>query len=294
MIHVFFVPGMFGSTIEYVLRSYTHELDPIVGTALCSDGSMHNFRKEAHPESVTHIDDLFNSTTPVQISTPIYPFRSGHFLDALDTYKKYFNSTDKNILVYAPDLRSAELNILFQYHKIAVGSKLQLGLDIFCYKNTHNIKNWNSAYTHWNQMQPWELREWFSLFYHPWAQEWIDSYDQAPGTFLKIKNTELLFDTKETLLSIIDFCGLTAQNNIDSFITEWQQKQYYILQEFELLDQITNSVVEKKQHQWTNLNIIAESIIQQRLRSLGYKIQCDGLNIFPTDSISLYNLLEKC
>jgi hypothetical protein len=294
MIHVFFVPGMFGSTIEYVLRSYTHELDPIVGATLCDDGSMHSFKKQAHPQSVKHIDDLFNSTTPVQISTPIYPFRSGHFLDALDAYKKYFNSTDKNILVYAPDLRSAELNILFQYHKIAFGSNLQLGLDIFCYENTHNIKNWNPAYTHWSQMQPWELREWFSLFYHPWVQEWIDSYDQAPGTFLKIKNTELLFDTKETLLSIIDFCELTVQNSIDSFIAEWQQNQHYILKEFELLDQIISSVVEKKQHQWANLNIIAESIIQQRLRSLGYEIQCDGLNIFPTDSISLYNLLEKC
>jgi hypothetical protein len=294
MIHVFFVPGMFGSTIEYVLRRYTHELDTIPGSELCNDGSMHNFKKQAHPQSITHIDNLFNSTTPVEISTPIYPFQTGHFLDVLDTYKKYSNSTDKNILVYAPDVRSAELNILFQYHKIAFGSNLQLGLDLFCYENTHNIKNWNSAYTHWNQMQPWELREWFSLFYYPWVQEWIDSCNQAPETFLKIKNTELLFDTKETLLTIIDFCGLTLQHSFDSFIAEWQQKQHYILREFELLDQITNSVIEKKQYHWTNLNIIAESIIQQRLRLLGYEIRCNELNIFPTDSISLYNLLEKC
>jgi hypothetical protein len=47
MICVFFVPGMFGSTVEYVLRAFTNELDNIDAEIL-SDGSMHSFKTQMH------------------------------------------------------------------------------------------------------------------------------------------------------------------------------------------------------------------------------------------------------
>ena len=45
--------------------------------------------------------------------------------------------------------------------------------------------------------------------------------------------------------------------------------------------------------EWNKVSIISEAIVQQRLRSLGYEIRCDGLNNFPTDSHTLGNLLEE-
>jgi hypothetical protein len=71
-------------------------------------------------------------------------------------------------------------------------------------------------------------------------------------------------------------------------------KQQYIVDEFTLLDDICNNTINNIAFSWNPINIIAESIVQQRLRALGFEIQCDGLNNFPVDSKTLYNLLERC
>jgi hypothetical protein len=284
---------MFGSTVEFVLRAFTDKFNKFnkvnAGGLVLSDGSMHSFKKAFHP---VHL----NSITPdakVDISTPIYPFKEHHFPEILQAF--YDNElVDQAVILYANSLRAAELNLLFQYHKIAVGKKINLGLDIFCNGNTHNIINWNQNYTHWDQMQPWELREWFSLFYVPWVQEWIESQHQAPDTFLKVHNTDMLYDTKNTCRRIFKFLNLTETGDLDSFVDLWSEKQQYIVDEFNLLDQICKHTVDNTDFTWDPINIIAEAIVQQRLRALGYEIRCDGLNTFPTDSKTLYSKLERC
>lgn len=291
MINIFFVPGMFGSTIEYVLRSFTKEYANISVkfTGISNDGSMHLFHKQFHPCSLNELAESIDA----EISTPIYPFKECHLPEVLEAFQTQIVS-GKSILVYADTLRSAELNMLFQYYKIANGSEAKLGLDIFCGDNQHDIVNWNKDYRHWNQMQLWELREWFSLFYSHWVQEWIESQHRVPDTFLKVKNTDLLYNTKDVLKSIIDFVGLTMDKPLDNFVVEWQQKQQYIVSEFDILDQIITNTLNQTDYEWKPLCIISEAIIQQRLRVEKFEIRCDGLNSFPTDSKTLYSLLEKC
>jgi hypothetical protein len=253
---------------------------------------MHSFNKQAHlvdPESVKNFIINTGSST---ITTPMYPFNKWKLPEILEN----INVTDSNhnILIYANSLIDSELNLLFQYHKIAFGEKSKKGLMIF--GGDHNacdIVNWNSSYTSWQQMQPWEWREWLSLFYVNWVQEWQKSVDQTPEYFLKIKNTDLLFDTENSVKQIIDFCGLTVKLGLDQFVDEWQSKQQYIVDEFKLLDQIIDSTITQQALTWQPINIVAEAIVQQRLRAKGYEIKCDGLNTFPTDSTTLYNLLEK-
>jgi hypothetical protein len=279
---------MFGTTVEFVLRSFSNKFNKVDGTVL-SDGSMHSFTKEFHP---TVINSIIPESTP-DISTPIYPFKTHHFPEILQVFLDN-QLVDKAIILYADSLQAAELNILFQYHKIAFGKKIKCGLGIFCNNNTHNIVNWNQNYTHWDQMQPWELREWFSLFYVPWIQEWIESQYQSPDTFLKVRNTDMLYDTKNTFNRIFKFLNLTETGDLDSFVSNWAEKQQYIVDEFDLLDQICKHTVDNNDFTWYQVNIIAEAIVQQRLRALGYEIRCDGLNTFPTDSKTLYSLLERC
>ena len=288
MINIFFVPGMFGSTIEHVLRSYTDEYTPIDAVIL-DDGSMHSYVKEFHPQSLNALQQFVDA----DITTPIYPFKEGDLPTILKAFQTQIES-GKSILMYADSLQSAELNLLFQYYKIVNGSKLKKSLDIICGDNAHNIINWNKNYQHWSQMQFWELREWLSLFYPHWVQEWIESQYQVSDIFLKIQNTELLYNTKDTLIDIINFVGLTINKSLDNFITEWQQKQQYIVAEFDTLDQIVFNTLAKKDYKWKPLCIVSEAIIQQRLRSKNFEIRCDGLNTFPTESKTLYSLLEKC
>lgn len=292
MIHVFFVNGMFGSTIEYVLTSFTKEYQPIEATIL-PDGSMHGFQKQAHFRDVYDYRQFFADRPSSVITTPTYPFKTTRLIETLRVLYESDSDNDSCILIYADNIKDAELNLLFQYHKIATGS-LNMGLDIFCGENQDNIKNWNADYQHWADMQNWEMREWFSLFYVDWTQEWISSKHEVNNKFFKITNKEIIADPCLAFTKLIDFCHLTKQGNLAEFSDHWLAKQSYIIEEFNLLEQIVTNTIANIKFEWNPINIIAESIIQQRLRSNGYEIKCDGLNIFPTDSETLYNLLEKC
>lgn len=293
MIHVFFVAGMFGSTIEYVLRNFTNEYQTCP-SEISTDGSMHLFKKEYHPGSLSRVDParLLNSRS---ITTPMYPFPETHLEDIVDIHRKQISTfeSDQCVLLHASSLRGAELNMLFQYHKIAAGHILQEGLGIFFGNNAHNIVNWNPNYTHWSEMKQWELREWFSLFYTQWVQEWIESQQQVDSSFLKVDHIDVLDNFVPTFAEIIEHCGLTQTNGLEEFGKLWRSKQQYVVDEFELLDYIVIHSINDHQFSWAPINVIAEAIVQQRLRALGYEIRCDGLNTFPTDSKTLYNLLEK-
>lgn len=292
MIHVFFVPGMFGSTLEYVLKNYSNEYTSVDADVLL-DGSMHSFGKECHPTRQSEIDSQLKSINNDSITIPIYPFQTLHLPEILEKYTEYINSTSKEILVHAANTRDAELNMLFQYHKIATGS-LQLGLDIFCSGNEHNITNWNVDYQHWSQMRLWEMREWFSLFYIAWVQEWIESQTQVGDNFYKVSNIEILKNLPGIVRKILQHCDLTESAGLDDFAVHWRSKQQYIMDEFDLLDRVIECTINNVPFSWSPVNIIAEAIVQQRLRANHYEIRCDGLDVFPTDSATLYNLLEKC
>ena len=292
MIHVFFVPGMFGSTLEYVLRTYSNEYTSVDAEVL-PDGSMHSFGKECHAINQQDLDSKLKHLDENSITSPIYPFQTLHLPEILEKYTEYINGASKEILIHAANTRDAELNMLFQYHKIATGC-LQKGLDIFCSGNKHNITNWNANYQHWHQMRPWELREWFSLFYVAWVQEWIESQHQVGADFYKVSNTEILENLSQTVRKIFQHCDLTESLGLDDFAVHWRSKQQYIMDEFDLLDRVVECTINNVPFSWNPVNIIAEAIVQQRLRAVGYEIRCDGLDTFPTDSTIFYNLLEKC
>jgi hypothetical protein len=286
---------MFGSTVEYVIRTHTQEYSP-VSANIQDDGSMHSYNKQAHLLSHESIEDFFKNISLHKehiITTPIYPFNEIGLPAILDVYKNYIKPVDRCILIYATDLRSAELNLLFMYYKLVNRKVSPNGLGLICGNNQHNIINWNSSYRHWSEMKIWELREWVSLFYLGWVQSWIDSQSQVGDEFLKIKNTDLLYSTNEVFDQILNFAQLVKTKDFSEFAQQWRQAQQYIVDEFNLLDQIVDHTIANKPLEWQPVNIIAEAIVQQRLRAKGYEIRCDGLDIFPTNAIMFNSLLEK-
>lgn len=286
MIHVFFVPGMFGSTIEHVLTDYTQEFEP-TGAKLLPDGSMHSFDKQNHPWNLAGLENQVK-----EINTPIYPFNDATFEQILQRYS--FGADDKCILIYADCNNDAELNLLFQYYKIAVGSKLKNGLQKFLGGvDKQNLMQWNPNYQNFDDLAPWEFREWFSLFYHEFVQDWQRSKYQISDNWLKIKNTSVLYDTAHTFKQIISHCGLTAKTELDQFVIEWQNAQQYIVNEFNLIEQIVTSAIDQVPLTWSPISPVAEAIVQNRLRTKGFELRCHDLNIFPTNSIDLYNLLDS-
>jgi hypothetical protein len=287
VIHIFFVPGMFGSLIEYVLRDFTKELSP-TNAEIANDGSMHTFKKQNHPNSKL----VLNTTDLGEVNTPIYPFNDLHLPDILKLYP--INADDRCILIYAKSFKEAEQNILFQYHKISCG--LELGLKIFYGSPADakvNVSRWNQNYTEYSNLAPWEFREWFSIFYPSWIQEWQDSCEQVPASWLKISPDDILFNTKDTFENVIEFCKLTKKCELETFVDQWQHAQKYILDEYVLLNNIVDATIKQQAYTWKPLHLIAEAIIQKKLRDNGHEIRCDGLNTFPTSSIELYKLLDN-
>jgi hypothetical protein len=297
MIHIFYDPGSFGSTIESVLRNYTDHSTPI-DSRILEDGSMHSYRKNQHVNNVDALNKflqmaagsgVINNT----ITTPTYPYKESKFPAILDQFSSIDSwKTDVKILIFQPDLRACELNLLFKYYKMCCGY-INLGLGSIVGENQQNIVNWNKDYTIWSQMKVWELREWLSMFYPVYVQEFVNSQHQVNDSWLKLTNTDILYHTKESLLKIIDHCGLANTKDLTAFVDEWQQAQQYIVDEFDLLDRIVDCSIDGQPLTWQPINVVSEAIVQQRLRAKGYEIRCDGLDIFPTDAIMFNTLLEK-
>ena len=287
-----FVPGTFASTIEYVLRSFTKEYkEKRIILEICNDGSMHSFKKMDHILSGDVLaKHILSSESTDTILTPIYPFKDLHADETVKLINETVSESTKIVFIYNNDIESAEITMLFQYYKIAIG--LGLGFNIFCGNNQDNITNWNSNYTHWSNMQVWELREWLSIFYPLWIKEWVTAINYNPRG-IKISTNDILNNTSNTFKKIINYCELTEDIPVDNFATEWREKQQYVLDEYILIKQIVDCLILNRELSWRKLNIVSEAIIQQKLRSNGFEIKCWGLNEFPTDTKTLGSLLES-
>lgn len=283
---------MFGSTIEFCIRNFSNEYQSKLTNELESyiraDGTLHSVTKELHLTSDKMPDILKQyGSSSTAISTPIYPTQRKHFPEIINTlYENSDFKNNKNVLLFADSVSAAELNLYFQYYKIATGSHdtgLKMGLGIFF---NHRED--------WQELDYWELREWFSIFYTNWIQEWTESYQNVQKDFLTVSNVDFLYHPKQCLERIFEHCELTFnQKDIDKFVKMWQNKQQYIINSENLCRDIIANTIEQLDFSWESTNIVQEAIIQKRLRDCGYEIKCWNLNTFPTNTEQLYNLLEK-
>ena len=300
-IHILFVPGTFGSTVQYIVRQYNlelsdHRVQPDNDDLILSDGSMHNFYKTGHYQTIKEIEDYFNNKIDqdIVITSPIYPMHDAHANTIIDLFATH-RPADTYIFIYADGIDQAEITMLAQYHKIFTGS-LNRTLDWLCGDNRHNIVNWNASYTHWSQMQLWEIREWISMFYPRYVQEWIDAKQYIPAAWLPVSSGDILANTRDTLLEIIDHAGKfdpDLENEFDDFVNVWRSKQQYLIDEHATIKNIVEYTISNTPYIWEKLNVISEAIIQRRLRDAGYEIRCHNLNELPAHSIDLYQLLYR-
>lgn len=301
MINIFFVPGMFGSTIEFIIKNFSNEFSgdrKDLNNYILKDGSLHSYKKEFHPCTLDALKKITSmSSSEKRVNTPIYPTPDAKFSELLEIAVTDDFLLNKNILIHSPTQTASELNMFFQYYKIAVGSNgHHNGMGVFFDgpNANANVVNWNKNYTTWQDMKTWELREWFSMFYEAWLSQWIDSAQQAPDSFLKLPNTGMIDDPKQHMDTIFDYCNLTWNNkDIDNFLNIWHNKQTVIVKKFNECNSILNNILNNVDSSWNKLDFIQEAMIQKKLRDYGYEIQCWGLDEFPTNTKHLYKLLEK-
>ena len=282
------MPGMFGSFVEYTLKNINTKLDT---TQILDDGSMHFYQKDYH---VADEQVFASKPRDVEILSIVYPWKKMH-LDEILLLDQSLQDR-KTIFLHADNLKDRELNLLFHYYKCAFGVDMQFGLEL--YKDPdekENVKKWNSDYQTLSDMQPWEYREWFSYYYPQFTQEWQDSqYLSTLPVCMKISNSRFIHNLQESMESIMAHCEVRYnKDKLRTWCSHYLNSQKYILSKFDLLQQICNAVMAGTDFSWEQLTIVEEAIIQQRFRSAGYEIECDGLNQFPMVAKDLQKIMYQ-
>lgn len=300
MINVFYVPGTFGSTVEYILHHFTDKFGclPVdLQNDIASDGSMHTFNKTFHPRSLQEIKNFFSADHDHSIiTTPVFPCHDGKFVEIFNEFQKHSQPGDKNIVLYTPTFADAELNILFRHYKIFTG-KVNFGVDVFL-ATSDNVNEWDPSYTHWNQMKKWEFREWISLYYRPRISDTFAPLEFDHEPLLKLSNKQILDSPGQAFREILDFCGLTLthEEKFNEFIEVWRQAQQYIVDEYHYMQDYIEHSIKGVDFVWPlsyPMNVFTEAIIQTRLRDQGFSIKCFNLDQLPKNSSDLHSLLES-
>jgi len=278
MITILFPGGAFGSTVEYALRTFSNELQSVQAKVL-DNGSMHSYQKEFHPltiDQLTQIDSW-------EIATPVYPGLD--YLDPVMTVQKIkdkLSEQQKVILIQFSTVDQVYRNCLFAYYKIPKYIDIVL-------KNKSSA--WNSEYTCVADMQTYEIREALS-FSMDHAENYLQAAKAGSRHWLYITPDDILYNFKNTLITMLDYCNLTqdSQCDVDKFYIEWFEKQKYIVTEFRTIQLIIKSLQDQP-IQWSPLSIMGEAIVQHILRTQGQEIACHGLDQFPVTTQELKSIL---
>ena len=149
-----------------------------------------------------------------------------------------------------------------------------------------------------NEIPVWIKRELLSYNLMPsWFDqvEWYHPDRWSHERCHLILISDLLYDFKNTILKIQKFCNLEFKKSIDDMLLYHNQMlslQKWTTQD-DLCNKIIDSIINNQVFDWSNqeLPLPSQSWIQWQLRNLGYEIQCHGLNIFPTNTTQLQELL---
>jgi hypothetical protein len=158
--------------------------------------------------------------------------------------------------------------------------------------------NWAVANTPIDQIPTWIRREFLSFFLMPaWYDqvEWyhLDLWNHPRSHNILVK--DLLYDFESVinrLQQTLNFNFVRPVSDLLPYHEKNLQLQKFRNQD-ELCKNIVDSIVDNFEFDWSDQSVplASESWIQWQLRNLGYEIQCHELDIFPTNSVHLKELL---
>lgn len=203
-----------------------------------------------------------------------------------------FKSVNKAIYLYVDeDFFLCTLNNRFERVKnFADGS-------VFSEKPhlSNKLKNWEV--NSWAEMQPWQKREFLSMYAwnsHACEIELHTVLNFTDDRLLKIHVRELFVNYENCIIKILSHCNLPlVKNDFKRVHTEWLSLQTHANKD-RLINQIVDSIINNIEFDWetSNISLIDESAIQMKLRDLhNTHLKCYNLNIFPTNTSDFKKIL---
>lgn len=286
--------GTYGTYLEWALTTLTTDI-PIqspLTTEGARQGNSHNFKGH----QLMDLDGWNNYVA----SNNSYPFarlhpksKKEHSLS--ENLTAILKDAHRIIYIY-PDRDSLLLSMNNNYSKTA--------------KNwfEHNINPTTLLYDNWpiepgtplDQVPNWVKREFLSYYFVlQWqdAIEWNHLEEWNHPNCLNITIRQLLYNFENTILKIKEFCNLDFKKNVTELAhihLKMLTMQKNLNQDW-LVREIVHTTVNGINFDWSNyyLPIPSQGVIQWELRNLGYELACHGLDIFPTTSVQLQELLYQ-
>ena len=292
-IPIMFHGGSYGTYLEWVLHTLT--TDVAIAEPFNNNGNSHAYEGR-------HVGNLPGWRKYLASNDPA-AFVRLHPKDLAnesisDNLNEIMTSVNRMIYIH-PDTQTMLLMINNSFTKIWEDwwlNQFTVELDV-----GKIYKNWPvNPNTPADQIPMWIRREFLSFYLMPQLLsqiEWnhLESWSH-PGT-LPVLVHDLLYNFENTINQIQDFCNLKFTKSVVDLLPsharmlELQVHRHQDRTAQRIIDSVTNQT----EFDWQNTptTLATESWIQWQLRNLGYEIQCHGLDIFPTNSVQLQDLLYK-
>lgn len=281
--------GTYGTYLEWCLTtlSSTEKIVP----PFTSIGNSHAFKGN----HIVNIDrwKAFKIENRLDQFARLHPKHHQH--ESLDDNMNYLCDTADSVVYLYPDKDS----ILFQLNNFTY----KIWQDWWAHSFDSEIhvdkiyKNWPvSRDTEISNIPTWIKREFLSLYLMPaWFDqvEWYHPDRWSHPKCCVVKVNQLLHDFENTINRVKIHCNLQFKKDVGELLPYHQQNlklQKYINQD-QLCNQIISAVVNNQVFEWEKLTLTSESWLQWELRNCGFEIRCHGLDMFPTNSVQLKELL---
>lgn len=267
MIGIVFAPGCYGTFLAQCLYYFTNlGYSSLSNFIFSSDGSSHGFRSNqesklaiwyGHPTS-PGFDLFFKSPNKLVVLLP----QSEHALDYFDN--QFVKQQKKQVIEYLHNLYASEV----------IEEKLRL-----CWRYEHGL----------DQHTPvWILREWTSY----WIADVLSvSYTSQKFDMFKsatsLTTVELFENFNSTIIRLTDALDLellAGPKELDHVYDEFVSRQNFHLIQNRCEAWIDSILFDDLDVPSPCLTLFDEAYVQHLLRDRGYGIQCDTLDLFPSNS----------
>jgi len=284
---VAYPPGAYGTFLEWCLTYFTGQLPageqswPFIDAT----GSAHRFRGN-------HIKQ---------------PSRAFQIQSGLQDIDLYLTQSDRTVMFARTHADFKDMQeYINNYHKhinrfIYVRpnpNTLLLVLNNIVDKTPNNDITQRSLKHVKQGMDRWEIRESISFWFDEY-QAYMESFYSVADNCVIIELPDLMSDLKTALDKIFSATGLhwsqAHSKDIDAVTEKWLSLQRHLNKDT-VCQSIVDSIINSTHYDWAdqNLTMYDEAFVQWTLRDLhGLAMRCYNVNVFPTNTTDLRNLLIK-
>jgi hypothetical protein len=290
-IPIVFHAGGYGTYLEWVLTTLTSN-DEIIWP-FTNKGNSHNFQGN-HVGTTARWLEYLNSNenyTFVRLHPKITQEEN------LEENLKIISDSAEQFVYILVDPDSLLLGLANQYEKVRDD---WWDVEFKYYINKELIyNNWPVDPTFpISKLPEWIKREFLSLYMMPMWHEQIGWNNQLHWNYPNcqpITIKQLLYQFESTIARIGKELKLQFVRPVKELLSA--HNQMLALQKNLNIDQtcnqIVNAVISNESISWDPISLIGEGWVQWQLRNLGYEIRCNGLDLFPTNSVKLQELIYK-